>query len=236
MNPALAHILRYKRPSIISAPPTLVYVSGIQPIYLGNVATTTTANIGTAAADRLVVVVFQDIGGGSATSTCTVVINGITATTAAISSSNSSPVVGIASAIVPTGTTGITISATYNASGGSSGWFSIYNITGLSSATAVSGASNYDDSVTNTLSTGNFSTSAGGVVIAGCQQHSAASSSVTPTISNGTPNVDANGIVIDGFSYGAVFSSTGTTTSASVTASATWNASQKIAIAAAAWR
>jgi len=59
--------------------PTLTYMGSVTPSFAGQVATATGANIGTAAADRLVVVVFAEASGSSETS-ATVTIGGNSAT------------------------------------------------------------------------------------------------------------------------------------------------------------
>jgi hypothetical protein len=221
---------------IATAPslPTLTYIGSATPTYAGNVATATGANIGTAASNRLVVVVFFDMADG-ANSTASVTIGGSAATVDTMANSTFNPVQGIASLNVPAGTTA-TIVVTYGAAGGN-GNFQIYTITGLSSFAHVGANSNWNGGL-NPIST-TIATSAGGVIITGATQNITPSGTTTSFSGTETYAMDQTDIDVGSIGTGAagVGRATGTSANASSTVTATWNTgSNHSAISAVSWR
>lgn len=205
----------------------LTYIGAVTPSVSGQVLTATSAPIGTAASNRLVVVLFTDVTGVSETS-ATVTIGGNAATVNTITNGPFPPCIGIASLVVTTGTTA-TIVVTLNGSGASLAHFEIYTITGLSSTTAV-GSNSIWDSGTDPLST-TLATSSGGVVLAmGIQQ---TISSSTNTISGTeTYTQDNTPINISGSGFGSVAHATGTATNASSTVTFTTGQTGHLSVSA----
>jgi hypothetical protein len=209
--------------------PTLTFIGATAAAFSGSVATVTNANIGTAAADRLVVVVFTD---GATETAPTVTIGGVTATVHAFASGANESTTGIASLLVTAGTTA-TIVVTYATGTVSDGAnFKVYTITGLSSTTPVGTGTNWT-STTNPIST-TVATSSGGVVIAGAVMFA----TVTTVSFSGTETytMDHTGSQ-NAFMTEGSGRATGTASSGSSTVTATWAAgSSHTSIAAVSWR
>src|SRR5216684_277093 len=148
-----------------AALPTVTYIGAVTPSLAGQVATATNANIGTASADRLVVVVFFDINETSTSAPATVTIGGTSATVHIFQTGAANNVMGICSLLVTSGTTA-TIAVTYSGAGSQGGGqFGIYNLNRLSSTTPV-GTGGAWNNVVNPLSA-TLATSSGGIVIVG---------------------------------------------------------------------
>lgn len=211
--------------------PTLAFIGATAATVAGQVATVTSASIGTASADRLVVVVFTD-GGSAASASATVTIGGTSATVHAFANGANNNTAGIASLLVSSGTTA-TIVATYNAGASTDGVnFKVYTIKGLSSTTPVGTGINWD-AAASPLST-TLATSSGGVVIVGANRYAVS----TTLVFSGTETytTDHTGSQ-NAFETEGSGSATGTATNASSAVTATWGGgTNHTAIAAASWR
>lgn len=221
--------------AIASPPPSgpvLTYIGTNTPTYISNVGTVSSANIGTAASNRLVVVVFYDLNQNAS---AMVSIGGVSATINAISNTPNLTT-GIASLVVPTGTT-VSIAVTFSSSAGF-GAFDVYTITGLSSTTPVgSGTDNASSSGTATTSGTTLATSSGGVVVVGSQQYGGGSATSDTISGTESYNPDHPSFVPSGgFSRNTTASAQATATSASSSVTATWNGASYVTMAAASWR
>lgn len=114
MQPALAHILRYKKPaSVIVGPPTVTFVgtvhTGVQ--YSGNSAFYAGASIGSASNDRFLIVAWSDVQSGVGNAVTSVVLkvtgqSDIAMTFASLADANGTNVIAWASVPSAYGTTG----------------------------------------------------------------------------------------------------------------------------------
>lgn len=190
-------------------------------------ATYTACNIGTASADRLVVVVCTGIHGSTRTLS-SVTIGGNTATVHASSGSGAGQEsVGIASLVVPSGTTA-DIVVTWSAAPSNNG-IMVWIVTGWSSSTPYSSYANADGtSATTKVAT--LDTIAGGILIVG------AGHGANDTCSWSSVTEDADFQVNSAAARMSGGSKTGLTTVSSATETATWSGSQHNSIAAAVWQ
>ena len=191
---------------------TLTYQAQATPSYSVNTATATGVSIGTASASRLVILEFLDIGPGQG-SNPTVTIGGVSATVCTLSSvvSGGNVPLGIAYAVVPTGTTA-TISVAYASGVGGNGDFEVYTLTGYSSATPTGCTSSHLQSVVPFSNSVNIATSSGGVAIAG--SFLLDFGTITAAGSTATFSTDISGFLLGTDTF-AVFSATGLATNAS---------------------
>jgi hypothetical protein len=215
--------------------PTLAYIGIVTPTYSSGVATATGAAIGTAAADRLVVVVFFDETATN-TSLSSVTIGGVTATVNTQSSGGVgvNVFVGIASLNVPAGATA-TIVATY-ANSGNIGRFQVYTVNGLSSFTPTGAGNNWKVN-TGPISTTLATTSGGVVIVGGAIGQGAAL--VSTFSGTETYTTDSSFDADFGSNSGGVGHATGIATNAASTVSDTFTGDSGVnhlAIAAVSWR
>jgi hypothetical protein len=219
------------RPAAGGGTPTLTYIGSATPSYASGVATANTVNIGTAAADRLVVVVIGD--GGASASAVAVTVNGTPLTTNALATGSFEPMTVIASGVIAAGSSATIITTYTGYSGGGFGVFEIYTITGLSSTTPV-GANQHWDGSANPIST-TLATSSGGVIIAASGQAANNSAASFPS-STETFAVDDNPTPIGFYSFG-IAHAVGTAANASSTVNASWaSSSSHTCVAAVSWR
>lgn len=156
----------------VSAPPKVLTFQGSFAQGGGATITYTNAPIGTASADRYVIVAVA--GEDNANTTITSITVGGNTPTTVVTSNNVRSSLAIYIILVPSGTTA-TISATFSISKDGS-WIGVWTATGLTSITAAG---------TNTQTTNNtaasVTTSDGGFVVGVCGNYGAAA---TPTWTN----------------------------------------------------
>jgi len=207
----------------------LTYIGSASASTLSNVAAVV-ANIGAAAADRLVVAVFSGLGFNSAATA--VSIGSAAALVNQAQANGMNECIGCLN--VPSGTTA-TVSVTYAAVGdGLPVAIDIYTITGLLSFTPT-GSDQAAGAGVSSLTTPSLSVSAGGVAIIGSGQQAAASTTDIVSGSSGSFTQDHPNFQISGFSLNTIASATGLA-AGSANFTATWNGSGNSALVAAAWR
>jgi hypothetical protein len=140
--------------------------------------------LGTASADRVVIVFVSSIRASGGHTVSTVTIGGVSATIL-VQQSSSGLTGALVAAAVPTGTTGdvvVTLSA-----GGAGCGVGIWSATGLAGAVAVATGSNTNNAALT------LSTDPGGFVVAGCAyDYAAAAGDVTNTWSGATEAFEDN--------------------------------------------
>lgn len=212
--------------------PSRAYAGVTTATKSGSQFTYTNAPIGTAVADRLVVVALHTTEGLNAVSSAT--IGGISATVHANPASANGCNVTFISASVPTGTTATIVVTMTGAVAGFNSVAETYSLTNLSSTTATGSVGSATASSVSSR-TGTLAVSAGGVVIlAGCQY--AVSSTTCVLTATDTVTTDHSNFQIGGFSRDSTGSVENATANASYSVTATWNGSEKSAMAAVAFR
>lgn len=222
------------KPATVASSPTVSYIGFNVPTVTSLVATASGASIGTAAADRVVAVVIHTTN--SFVSLSSVTVGGTGATIATTDFQNGS-FSGIAYLPFASGATAnIVVTFSGGISDASIVLIEVYNLNGLSSSTPTGTGHNSSGSAT-TLTTGNFTTTSGGVAIIGSSQNSVGSTTDTITGTTGTITANHANFAIDGFSSTTTASATGVATSATSNYTATWNGTaQTSTLVAAAWR
>lgn len=215
-------------PGAAAALPTLTYINTVTATVSNPTATVTGTSIGTAAADRHLVVIVNNTFSNIVNASMTVDSGGgAVAMTQQVLRGQNGASSGIYSLTVPTGTTA-TIVATQT---GGSGWnnprFHIYTITGLSSTTPT-GANSSGATATSTSTT--VATTSGGIIISGSSTQAATISNYTGSTETFTSNFGV------GSNSQAAASATGVATNASSTVNVNGASSASIAVTAVAWR
>lgn len=206
--------------------PTLNYIATTAATIASLTATVTGASIGTAAADRLVVVAiannFSNMGSGNTLAMTLDSGGGAVAMTQHTYSGNNGATTGIYSLTVPTGTTA-TIVGTLTGGAFANINFHVFTITGLSSTTPTGTSSN---TLTASSVSTNVATTSGGVIIAALSTQS--------TFTNMAGSTET--FTVDFSSTRASAHATGVATNASSTVTNNASGSASITVSAAAWR
>jgi hypothetical protein len=211
-------------PVLTRPAPRVTFVAATSDTANATTYTFTSASIGTASADRLVVVVATGHSASNRTFSSGTI--GGNAATVVLSSASAQPIAGIMALLVTSGTTA-TIAITFSA-GISRAAIHVYTITGLGSLTAYHSAGNTTGSGTSLSATPNIP--GGGVLIAG-----AANGGSGSAFSWAGASVDSNVAPETALMSAASASNLPAETGRTVTASFTGGA-DAIAIAAASWR
>ncbi len=209
------------------AAPVCTYIGDTVDTGNGTTYTFTNHAIGTAAPDRLVVVVahVSEVTGGAGIGSPT--IGGSAATIAVESDESSGPTSSaIFYLLVPSGTTATIEFTTADAS--THGSVSVYTITGWDSVTPI--ATGHDEKTSTTAASAALSTNIGDIVIAGTAAYS---NSPTTTWTGGVTENDDSAF---GGEAGTYSSAHGTATAATTTPVATPSTAAARSFVAAAWR
>lgn len=212
-------------------PPVVSFVAAVSATNSGSTFTTSTANIGNPAyiATRRVIVFI--VGGGSGVTLVSGVINGVAAdTVTTLGTGGNLDGTWIMSAVVPSGTTSITVTSTMSGAVFGAASFCIYNVDNglLNSPTPVAG---YVENLSATTGTATANSLSGGFILSG-QAGSSGISGSSITAASETYTLDALNVNASGRNSCAHVNGVAANTPSSVTWSWTTATNNGTSIAA----